>query len=102
MIVKYMWKKWDFSQVSVRVDFHQTITILSHEFAFLQSVTRLRIASSPRPKLPCLVPSRSRVLSEREDPNLVSALSRARSFLACAQRCYRDHSCTHRKTPGVG
>lgn len=39
MIVKYLWKKWDFSQVSVRVDFHQTITILLLEFAFLQSVT---------------------------------------------------------------
>jgi len=37
-IVKFLSKYWYFSQVSVKADFHRTITIRSLEFAFLQSV----------------------------------------------------------------
>ena len=39
-VVKFPSKYWYFSQVSVKADFHPTITIRSLEFAFLQSVTK--------------------------------------------------------------
>ena len=35
-VVKFPSKYWYFSQVSVKADFHPTITIRSLEFAFLQ------------------------------------------------------------------
>src|ERR1700689_245269 len=37
-VVKFLSKFWYFSQVSVKADFHPTITIHSLEFAFLQRV----------------------------------------------------------------
>ena len=38
-VVKFLSKFWYFSQVSVKADFHPTITIRSLEFAFVQSIT---------------------------------------------------------------